>query len=152
MKKKIKEKKIQNVIGEESDESDVKIKEKWFEKQNRKKMKQRWTKKVVKTRMIKEFGIWFWKKGKIKLMVTTTNCSTNHANLLVIVASHGSLVITNPWLQETIQSMANKMVHHIQTCVKSKLIQTLDHQTIRSKHEIRAVSYTHLTLPTIYSV
>jgi len=40
----------------------------------------------------------------------------------VIVASHGSLAIINPWLQETIQSMANKMVLHIQTCIKSKLI------------------------------
>ena len=39
----------------------------------------------------------------------TTNCSTNHANLLVIVASHGSLAITNPWLQETIQSMIHKI-------------------------------------------
>ena len=58
----------------------------------------------------------------------TTNYSTNHANLLVIVASHESLAITNPWLQETIQSMANKMVLHIQTCIKSKLIHTLDHQ------------------------
>jgi len=28
----------------------------------------------------------------------------------VIVASHGSLIITNPWLQETIQSMAHKIV------------------------------------------
>ena len=35
-KKKIKENKIQNVIGGESDESDVKIKEKQFGKQNRK--------------------------------------------------------------------------------------------------------------------
>ena len=65
-------------------------------------------------------------------MATITKCFTNHANLLVIVVSHGSLAITNPWLQETIQSMAHKMVHHIQTCIKSKLIQTLDHQTIRS--------------------
>ena len=32
----------------------------------------------------------------------TTNCSINHANLLVIVASHESLAITSPWLQETI--------------------------------------------------
>ena len=39
-----------------------------------------------------------------------TNCSTNHANLLVIVALHGSLAITNPWLQETIHSMAHKKV------------------------------------------
>jgi len=33
--------------------------------------------------------------------------------------------------------MANEMVLHIQTCIKSKLIQTLNHQTIKSKHEIR---------------
>ena len=44
----------------------------------------------------------------------TTNCSTNHANVSVIVASHGSLAITNPWLQETIQSMAHKIVFYIQ--------------------------------------
>ena len=40
----------------------------------------------------------------------TTNCFTNHANLLVIVISHESLAITNHWLQETIQSMAHKKV------------------------------------------
>ena len=45
----------------------------------------------------------------------TTNCSTNYANLLVIVASYGSLAITNHWLQETIQSMAHKIVLCIQT-------------------------------------
>ena len=39
----------------------------------------------------------------------TINCFINYANLLVIVASHGSLVITSPWLQETIQSMAHKI-------------------------------------------
>ena len=44
----------------------------------------------------------------------TTKCSTNHANLLVIAASHGSLAITSPWLQEIIKSMAHKMVPHIQ--------------------------------------
>ena len=44
----------------------------------------------------------------------TTNCSTKHANLLVIVASHGSLAITSSWFQETIQSMAHKMVPQIQ--------------------------------------
>jgi len=43
----------------------------------------------------------------------TTNRSTNHANLLVIVASHGSLTITSPWLQETIQSMSHKIVLNI---------------------------------------
>jgi len=45
----------------------------------------------------------------------TTNCSTNHANLLVIVASHGNLAIIDPWLQETIQSMTHKIVLYIQT-------------------------------------
>ena len=40
----------------------------------------------------------------------TTNCSTNHANLLVIVVSHRFLAITNPWIQETIQSVAHKIV------------------------------------------
>ena len=29
----------------------------------------------------------------------------------MIAASHGSLAITNSWLQETIQSMAHKIVH-----------------------------------------
>ena len=44
----------------------------------------------------------------------TNKCSTNHANFLVIVASHESLAITSPWLQEAIQSMTHKMVPHIQ--------------------------------------
>jgi len=39
----------------------------------------------------------------------TTNYSTNMLTS-VIVVSHGSLAITSPWLQETIQSMTNKMV------------------------------------------
>ena len=34
-----------------------------------------------------------------KLMATTTNGSTNHANLLVIAVSHVSLAITSPWLK-----------------------------------------------------
>ena len=34
-----------------------------------------------------------------KLMATTTNSSTNHANLLVIVASYVSLAITSPWFK-----------------------------------------------------
>jgi len=39
------------------------------------------------------------------------------------------LAITNPWLlQEMIQSMTHEMVLHIQTCIESKLLQTLDHQ------------------------
>ena len=33
----------------------------------------------------------------------------------MIVASHGSLAITNPWFQGTIQSIAHKIVLHIQT-------------------------------------
>jgi len=44
----------------------------------------------------------------------TTKCSTHYADFLVIVASHGSLAITSPWLHEAIQSMAHKMVPHIQ--------------------------------------
>ena len=44
----------------------------------------------------------------------TAKCSTNHADLLVIVTSHGSLAITSPWLQEAIQNMAYKLVSHIQ--------------------------------------
>ena len=60
----------------------------------------------------------------------TTNCSTNHVNLIVIVTSHGSLAITSPWFQETIQSMTHKIVHHIQThpfhTTSCKLL--LDHQ------------------------
>ena len=38
-------------------------------------------------------------KKKRKLMATTTNGSTNHANLLVIVASHVSFTITSPWFK-----------------------------------------------------
>jgi len=37
--------------------------------------------------------------------------------------------------------MTNKTVLHIQTCIKSKLLQTLNHQTIRSKHEIRELAW-----------
>jgi len=53
------------------------------------------------------------KKGgtmKENSWLLTTNWSTNHANLLVIIASHGSLAITSPWLHQTIQSMAHKKV------------------------------------------
>ena len=59
-----------------------------------------------------------------------TNCSTNHVNLLVIVNSHGSLAITNPWFQETIQSMAHQVIHHIQTYPfhKTSCKLLLDHQ------------------------
>ena len=67
---------------------------------------------MVKTmieKMIKDFGNGFLNKVKRKKKtlkenswLLTTNCFTNHANLLVIVASHGSLAITNHWVQETI--------------------------------------------------
>ena len=40
----------------------------------------------------------------------TIRYSTNHANLFVIVASRVSLAITNPWLQETFQSMKHKII------------------------------------------
>ena len=71
----------------------------------------------------------------------TTNCTTNHANILVIVASHGPLAITNPWLQETIQSMAYKIVllcsnntsishNKLQTTIKSS-------KPIRGEYEIK---------------
>ena len=49
-------------------------------------------------------------KRKENSWLLTTKCSTNHANLLVIVASHGSLAITNSWLlQEKVQSMAHEI-------------------------------------------
>jgi len=38
-------------------------------------------------------------KKERKPMAITTNGSTNHANLLVIVASHISLAITSPWFK-----------------------------------------------------
>jgi len=52
-------------------------------------------------------------KGEENLWLLTTMYSTNHANLSMIVASHGSLAVTNHWLQETFQSMAHKIVLHI---------------------------------------
>ena len=64
----------------------------------------------------------------------TINCSTNYANLLVIVASHESLAITNPWLQETIQSMAHKIVlPHSNTSIPQNKLQV----TIRSLKPVR---------------
>ena len=39
-----------------------------------------------------------WKE-KENPWLLTTNDSTNHANLLVIVASHVSLAITSPWFK-----------------------------------------------------
>ena len=53
-------------------------------------------------------------KKKENSWLLTTNDFTNHANILVIVASQGSLAIISPRLQETIQSMVHKMVPHIQ--------------------------------------
>ena len=72
----------------------------------------------------------------------TTNCSTNHANFLVIVASHGSLAITNPWLQETMQSMAHKIALHIQTHPfhTSKVQATIRSSKLsRGEHEIKKI-------------
>ena len=90
--------------------------------------------------MIKEFENNFQNKIKENSWLLTTNCSTNH-DLLVIVASHGSLAITNPWLQETIQSMAHKIIHKhsnhtsrphnkLQAIIKSSI-------SVRGEHEIK---------------
>ena len=71
----------------------------------------------------------------------TTNFSTNHANLLVIVASHGSLAITSPWLQETIQSMAHKIVllHSNNTSIPHNKLQAtiISSKPVRGEHEIK---------------
>ena len=68
-------------------------------------------------------------------MATNTNCSTNHANLLVTAASLGSLAITSAWLQETIQSMAHMVVHqHPNTSIPHNKLQV----TIRSSKLIRS--------------
>ena len=68
-------------------------------------------------------------------MATTTNYSTNHANLLVIVTSHGSLAITNPWLQETMQNMTHKIVllYSNNTSIPHNKLQA----TIRSSKPVR---------------
>ena len=64
----------------------------------------------------------------------TTNGSTNHANLLVIVVSHRSLAIINPWLQETIQNMNHKKVlAHSNTSIPQNKLQG----TIRSSKLVR---------------
>ena len=71
----------------------------------------------------------------------TTNCSTNHANLLVIVASHESLAITHPWLQETIQSMAHKIVllHSNNTSIPHNKLQATvkSSKLVRGEQEIK---------------
>jgi len=62
-------------------------------------------------RVIKRFRKLFLKQSKKEnSWILTTNCSTNHVNLLVIVVLHGSLAITSPWLQETIQSMTHRII------------------------------------------
>ena len=88
-------------------------------------------------------GIWNWFLNKIKEIswLLTTNCFTNYANFLVIVASHGSFAITSPWLQEALQSMAHKIVHKhsnnafiphnkLQAIIRSS-------KPVRGKHEIK---------------
>ena len=71
----------------------------------------------------------------------TTNCSTNHANLLVIVASHRSLAITSPWLQETIQSLTHKIVllYSNNTSISyNKLQATINSsKLVNGEHEIK---------------
>ena len=62
---------------------------------------------VLENRFLKQ------NKKRRKFMPLTTNYSTNHSNILVIVASRGFLVIDNPWLQETFQSMTHKIILHI---------------------------------------
>ena len=58
-----------------------------------------------------------------------------------MVASHGSLAITNPWLQETIQSMAHKKVlpHSNNTSMpQNKLQATIrSSKSVRGEHEIK---------------
>ena len=98
--------------------------------------------------MIKRFCKLFLKQSKRKeenderkLMATTTNCFTNHANLLVIVASHGSLAITSPWLQETIQSMTHKIIlsHSNHTSILHNKLQATIRSSIpsRGEHKIK---------------
>ena len=71
----------------------------------------------------------------------TTNCSTNHVNLLVIVVSHGSLAITSPWLQEVTQSMTHKIVHQHSNHTSiphNKLQATIrSSKPVRGEHEIK---------------
>jgi len=72
--------------------------------------------------------------------ILTTNCSTNHANLLVIVALHGCLAITSPLLQKTIQSIAHKKLlpHSNISIPQNKLQVTIrSSKPVRSEHEIK---------------
>ena len=59
----------------------------------------------------------------------------------MIVVSHGSLIITNPWLQETIQSMTHKIIHlhsNNTTIPQNKLQVTIrSSKSIRGEHEIK---------------
>ena len=79
-----------------------------------------------------------------KLWLLTTNCCTDHTNLLVIVASHGSLAITNPWLQETIQRMAHKIVllpSNNTSIPHNKLQDTIkSSKPVRGEHEIKKIA------------
>ena len=74
-------------------------------------------------------------------MATNYQLPTNHANLLVIVASHGSLAITNPSLQETIQRMAHKIVllHSNNTSIPHNKLQAIINSSkpVRGEHEIK---------------
>ena len=55
----------------------------------------------------------------------------------MIVASHGSLANTNPWLEETIQSMAYKIVHQHPNH-KTRLQATIrSSRPVRGEHEIK---------------
>ena len=67
-------------------------------------------------------------------MATTTNGSTNHANLLVIVASHVSLAITGPW-SRAFQSMTHMSTHHIQTQQVQAILKPS--KLNKSKYEIK---------------
>jgi len=75
----------------------------------------------IDKKMINGFWNWFWNKIKWEKnsWLLATKYSTNHANLLVIVTSHGFLAITYPSIQETFQSMAHKSVLHIKLASKA---------------------------------
>ena len=102
------------------------------------KTKSKWNK--VGKRVLKLVKV-FWNKIKENSWLLTTNCSTNHANLLVIVTSHRSLAITSPWLQEMIQSMAHKIVllHSNNTFIPHNKLQATikSSKPVRSEHEIK---------------
>ena len=59
----------------------------------------------------------------------------------MIVSSHGSLAITNPWIQETIQSMAHKIVllHSNNTSIPHNKLQATirSSKPVRGEHEIK---------------